>query len=51
VYQKGLFNIEYQSLKILSFRMENIDGVIGRLVEAVEDLDIPSLLPPQRKIW
>ena len=32
-----LFNLEHQSLEIFAFRVVNVDGVIFRLVELMQD--------------
>lgn len=37
--KQGLLYIQQQPLKVLAFRVINVDGVVCRLVEAVEDAD------------
>lgn len=39
-----LFYVEYQSFKIFTLRVIDVDGVVGRLVELVEDAHLASSL-------
>ena len=40
----SLLDIEKQSLKILSFRMINVHGMVGRLVQTIQDPDTAASL-------
>ena len=37
-----LFYVEHQSLKVFTFRMVDVDRMVGRLSELVQDADIAT---------
>ena len=39
-----LFHLQYQALEVFALGMVDIDGVVGGLVELVEDADVAAAL-------
>ena len=37
----GLFHIQHQAFKVLAFRMVDVDGMVGRLVQLAQDANFP----------
>lgn len=40
----GLFHLKHKSFQIFAFGMVDVDGMIGRLVELVEDAHVSTCL-------